>query len=129
MREVQQQLTFYLKTLEGEDAYKALHTQGKNLEEKLREWEEKLIQPKQKTFQDVINFNNQLNAEFMHLKGYVDEADPTVTQGALDRFADLKKEWEANAADLKSLIETDMDAFNKEYHALAIPVLQLPKTL
>lgn len=129
MREVQQQLTFYLKTLEGEDAYKALHTQGKNLEEKLREWEEKLIQPKQKTFQDVINFNNQLNAEFMHLKGYVDEADPTVTQGALDRFADLKKEWEANAADLKSLIETDMEAFNKEYRALAIPVLQLPKTL
>ena len=129
MREVQQQLAFYLKTLEGEDAYKALHSQGKNLEEKLRQWEEKLIQPKQKTFQDVINFNNQLNAEFMHLKGYVDEADPTVTQGALERFEDLKKLWEANATELKSLIETDMETFNKDYRALNIPVLQLPKNL
>ena len=129
MREVQQQLAFYLKTLEGEDAYKALHSQGKNLEEKLRQWEEKLIQPKQKTFQDVINFNNQLNAEFMHLKGYVDEADPKVTQGALERFEDLKKQWEANAAELKSLIETDMETFNKNYRALNIPVLKLPKNL
>ena len=65
----------------------------------------------------------------MHLKGYVDEADPKVTQGALERFEDLKKQWEANAAELKSLIETDMEIFNKNYRALNIPVLKLPKNL
>ncbi len=35
------------------------------------DWENNLIQPKQKTFQDVINFENKLNAEFNMLRSKV----------------------------------------------------------
>ena len=91
-----------------------------------QKWERVLIQPDQKTFQDVINFNNKLNAELMHLKGYVDSADPAVTVGAKERFDDLKKQWEASENALKALIENEIDAFNKEYNALGIPSLMLP---
>tara|TARA_B100001059_G_C17566756_1_gene442905 strand:+ start:231 stop:455 length:225 start_codon:yes stop_codon:yes gene_type:complete len=55
---------------------------GTELTKRIHAWEENLIQEKQKTFQDVINFNNKLNAQMIRLKSYIDQADPKVTQGA-----------------------------------------------
>ena len=52
-----------------------------------------LIQAKQKTFQDVINFNNKLNAQLIQLKSYIDQANPKVTNGAKERFGDLMNDW------------------------------------
>ena len=79
-------------------------TQGEALQDRLKAWEQALIQPQQKTFQDVINFNNKLNAEFMHLKGYVDGAQPEVTAGALERLNDLEVLWKSEKAVLNQLI-------------------------
>jgi hypothetical protein len=104
-----------------------LYAQGQKLEDALVAWEKKLIQPDQKTFQDVINFNNQLNAEFMHLKGYVDSADPAVTKGALERFDDLKNEWNAASEALQGLITNEITTFNQTYQDLKIPVLTIPE--
>ena len=126
MRSIQSQLDFHLDLLAEDSAYASLHKKGTALKDKLEKWERALIQPDQKTFQDVINFNNKLNAELMHLKGYVDSADPTVTVGAKERFDDLKKQWEASENALKSLIENEIETFNKEYNALGIPSLMLP---
>jgi hypothetical protein len=56
------------------------------LTERINSWEENIIQAKQKTFQDVINFKNKLNAQLIQLKSYLDQADPKVTNGATERF-------------------------------------------
>ena len=127
MREVQKQLAFCLQNIQDNADYQNLYEQGQTLEDALIAWEKKLIQPDQKTFQDVINFNNQLNAEFMHLKGYVDTADPAVTQGALERFDDLKKEWGAALEALQRLITNEIATFNQAYQNLKIPVLNIPE--
>ena len=57
------------------------------------ETELKLISPKQKTFQDVINFRNQLDAQLMDLLSTVNRNAPPITNGQLERFDDLHSTW------------------------------------
>ncbi len=123
MRSAKSQLSSYQKLLKGKEGVEALLDTAKALTKKITTWEENLIQPKQKTFQDVINFQNQLNAQLMHLKGYVDVADPRVTQGARDRFADLSDQWNAFSSERDQLIEVEMKAFNDMYKSLNLPAV------
>ena len=123
MREVQDQLNQYSKSLSSHKKYKVLITLGDEILSKLDLWERKLIQPNQKTFQDVINFNNQLNAQFMHLKSYVDGADPDVTTGAIERHKDLNKTWSDLEKNLNEIINSDMKEFNDLYKTLNVPSL------
>ncbi|MCP4978183.1 MAG: glycosyl hydrolase, partial [Maribacter sp.] len=62
MRSAKSQLKDYAKLLKENEKAKELLEKGKSLIERIDTWEQSLIQPNQKTFQDVINFNNQLNA-------------------------------------------------------------------
>jgi len=59
----------------------------------INDTELKLISPKQKTFQDVINFRNQLDAQLMDLLSTVNRNIPPITNGQLDRFEDLHSTW------------------------------------
>ena len=55
--------------------------------------ESRLISPKQKTFQDVINFRNQLDAQLYDLLSTVDQNIPPITSGESTRFDDLHAKW------------------------------------
>ena len=96
---------------------------GETLLQRIDSWEAHLIQPKQKTFQDVINYNNQLNAELTYLKEFSDTADPVITQGARERLNDLKKDWSVYAKERDAIITTEMSAYNELYRSLDIPAL------
>ena len=124
MRSIQSQLDFHLDLLAENSAYASLHKKGTALKDKLKKMGKSTHSADQKTFQDVINFNNKLNAEL--IPKATNGADPAVTVGAKERFDDLKKQWEASENALKALIENEIDAFNKEYNALSIPSLMLP---
>src|SRR6056300_85741 len=123
MRKVQKQLQHYHQILEGQDKYQSLLEKAETIDQKLKNWEKELIQPDQKTFQDVINFHNKLNAEWMYLKDVVDSEDPKVTQGALDRHQDLNKEWRTQRAKLNKIIEQDFQTFESEFKSAEVPVL------
>ena len=128
MRNIQMQLQHYGEILKGKKEFLAVLDKAKTIEKKLKAWELKLIQPKQKTFQDVINFNNKLNAEWMYLKGFVDSDDPKVTQGAKDRFQDLMEQWKTNENELNAIIEVDFEAFESLYRSMEVPALVIQET-
>ena len=67
MRSAKTQLTTYAKLLKNNNNANAIIEKGKELSKRINSWEENLIQAKQKTFQDVINFNNKLNAQLIQL--------------------------------------------------------------
>jgi photosystem II stability/assembly factor-like uncharacterized protein len=92
---------------------KQLGTAADELTKKIDEAKTKLVQEKQKTFQDVINFPNQLNADFAHLKEELDNLTPTVTQGAKQRFKDLETIWQQRKAEVDQLLEQDGKRFQK----------------
>ncbi len=125
MRSAKSQLKGYAKLLKENDQAKNLLTKGDSLVKRIDTWEENLIQPKQKTFQDVINFNNKLNAQLMHLKGYVDAAEPKVTQGAKERLTDLLSQWKTFETERSAIIDTEMKDYNSLFNGLDIPAIIL----
>ena len=125
MRGAQDQLKHYSKMLKGKKDFESLYEKALTIEKKLVEWEAQLIQPNQKTFQDVINFNNMLNAEFMHLKGFVDTDDPELTQGSKDRYEDLKNTWNKFRMELDEIIEKDFKSFENDFRNAQVPVLMV----
>ena len=125
MRDVQDQLNHYLKILNGEEEYNVIYDQALAIKKRLNEWETKLIQPNQKTFQDVINFNNMLNAQFMHLKAFIDADDPELTQGAKQRYKDLIVIWSKYKTELDQIIDNDFKAFEKNYREAQVPLIMV----
>ncbi|MCE2613869.1 glycosyl hydrolase [Flavobacteriaceae bacterium D16] len=123
MRSARKQVEHYAKLLEANEDARDLLEKGEAIADKIGEWEENLIQPKQKTFQDVINFNNQLNAQLMHLKGYADTAEPRVTMGAKARLKDLLNQWSAFHLEKEKIIDGEMKAYNQMYSALGLPAI------
>ena len=125
MRSAKKQLKSYKNLLEDNDGATVLIEKGDALLDRISAWEENLIQPKQKTFQDVINYNNKLNAQMVHLKGYVDAAEPKVTQGAKARWADLKKDWQVYEKERVAIVDEEMKAYNTLFKELGLPAIIL----
>ena len=123
MRSARQQLQGYKKLLKNSDEAEELIKLGDSLIARIDKWEASLIQPDQKTFQDVINFNNRLNAELMYLKGFVDNADPKVTEGAKRRHEDLEKDWSVYQKERDAIVKNEMGSYNAKYRDLDIPAI------
>jgi photosystem II stability/assembly factor-like uncharacterized protein len=127
MRKVKSQLESINNLLKDKTDHKELLDIGKAILKKINDWESNLISAKQETFQDVINFPNRLNAEFLDLKNRVDVHNPTVTNGAKTRLIDLDKEWATNKNVLDIIINEDITKFNELYKQKAIPGLIVEK--
>jgi len=123
MRSARSQLKAYDNLLKDNAAAKELLAKGDSLVARIDQWEQNLIQPKQKTFQDVINYHNQLNAEFMNLKDYVDVAEPKVTQGAKERLKDLMDQWAQFESERNAIVSKEMSVYNSIYKELGFPAL------
>ena len=61
---------------------------------KITAWEEKLVQPKAQSNDDIINFVNKLSADYIFLKGEMDVNTPAVTTGQHQRLGELNAQWE-----------------------------------
>ena len=107
---------------DNEEANSLLKT-GEVLIKKINAWERQLIQPDQKTFQDVINFNNKLSSQLMHLKGYIEAVDPAITAGAKERLSDLISTWNVYQNERDDLMNKDMTSFNTQFSALNLPAI------
>ena len=123
LRSTKTQLNTHAELLKDNESMASLIEQGEALSKRINSWEENLIQAKQKTFQDVINFNNKLNEQLIDLKNYIDQPDPKVTNGAKERLNDLMEDWQVYKNERDAIIETGMNAYNALYKSLDIPAL------
>ncbi len=127
MRSAKKQLETYAALLKDNEKAKDLIAKGDVLLKRIASWEEHLIQPKQKTFQDVINYNNQLNAQCIHLKNYIDTEEPKLTQGAKERWADLQNDWKVYEKERNAIVDEEMNMYNALYKELGLPAIILPE--
>ncbi|NND88561.1 MAG: glycosyl hydrolase, partial [Flavobacteriaceae bacterium] len=123
MRSVQDQLKHYKKLLKDREEAGALLEKGDSLQKRITSWEENLIQTKQKTFQDVINFNNKLNSEVLYLKDFIDSSLPQPTEGSKERLRDLKADWQIYAQERDKIVADEMAEYNRMYEQLNLPAL------
>ena len=102
---------------------KEMYETGKTLLKSMSEWESTLIQRDQKTFQDVINFPNRLNAELGSLISRSSGHDPRITAGARERKADLSAEWATAKSTMNEIIRDQIAGYNAAYKDLGLDAL------
>lgn len=126
LRAVKIQLEERLALIEDRDDLPELKELGKAVQKDIAEWEAQLIQAKQKTFQDVINFPNQLSAEMLYLKAQVDSHVPALTESATARWEELSSIWEDQKKRMIRIIEDRIGNFNRMYEKRRVPALIVP---
>lgn len=104
----------------------AIATAGRSLVGSIDSVEAVIINAKGKTFQDVINFRNGLNDQYLNLSAAVDGTDRPVTQGARTRFADLEEQWRAISPRIERILGPDLDRLNALVRDKNIPAIVPP---
>jgi photosystem II stability/assembly factor-like uncharacterized protein len=130
MRMVKKQLSLKLELMEDldPDPVDSLLVSGQTALDAIDSWEKKLIQPRQKTFQDVINFENRLSAEFNMLRSKVDSYDPRLTDGVKERSVELQAAWGNLKSEMTGIINKEIGTFNAGYRESELPALILPES-
>ncbi len=127
MRAMNKQVSALMSLLESDSTKAKVVQMGKDLSSKIRGWEEKLIQPRSVSYDDIINFVNKLSANVIFLHGEVNSNVPHVTAGAKERYEELHKEWMKYSDELEQLLKKDVAAFNELCRALSVGHLILPE--
>jgi hypothetical protein len=123
MRKVKKQVEGYNELLKNDTNAKDIVNAGKEILKKLEKWESNLIEPRSKNGQDVINFQNKLNSEFLQIRSVADAHDPRITQGAKERFADVQTEWAKHKRTMQEIVTKDITDYNKLFKDKNLPAL------
>lgn len=109
-REQLDQITGHLP---DNDQYRKVHQEGKALSQKMKDWDEEMVQRKSKAYDDVENFPNKFTANYMFLLNQTESDIPQVNQPSLNLKQQLDAQWAALKARADTLLEKDLPAFNK----------------
>jgi hypothetical protein len=115
------------KRLENQPQAKAVAEAGKQLDKKMTEVEEVLVQTKAKSNQDVLNYPIRLNNYLVALGGVVDSADSAPTQASYDVFDMLSKQLDEQLAKWKQILSTDVPAYNDGVRKQDVPAIIVGK--
>ncbi|HEY2169027.1 MAG TPA: glycosyl hydrolase, partial [Candidatus Angelobacter sp.] len=127
IRDVRAQITELNKRLEKQPQAKAVADAGKQLDKKMTEVEEVLIQTKAKSGQDVLNYPIRLNNYLVALGGVVESADSAPTQVSYEVFDMLSKQLDEQLAKWKQILSTDVPAYNEVVKKQEVPAIILAK--
>ena len=75
---------------------------GKKINSKVDSMEAEVISPKQKTFQDIINFRNRIDFQLYNIYQTIDANLPPLTKGEKELYKELNEEWKMQAPRLFS---------------------------
>jgi len=112
IRAARKQINDLVELLGTKPEWKAVSDSGKAVVKKITAWEEKLVQPKAQSNDDIINFVNKLSADYIFLKGEMDSNTPTITKGFTEQLAALDAIWQPLKRDHGMLVSKDIAAFN-----------------
>ncbi len=93
---------------------------------RLTEVEEELIQTRNESGQDPLNFPPMLDNQIVYLYGHVNAAYGRPTEGTLERAADLRIELDVQLVRLRDLMDTDVASFNRLLQAQGVPGVVVP---
>jgi photosystem II stability/assembly factor-like uncharacterized protein len=108
------QLEKLVKTLSADKKNEALVKDGNALVERIKQWDEDMVQRKSKAYDDVENFPNKFTANYLFMLNHAESDIPRITQPTLDRLKELSDQWQPLQSRGKALLEGDIPAFNKK---------------
>ena len=90
-----------------------INEMGDNIIDKINNVEDELISPKQKTFQDIINYRNKLDRQMYNLMETIDANTPPLTKGEKELSKTLLDQWQHVSQQLNGIITNDIGNFNQ----------------
>lgn len=111
IRDVKEQVTRFIDRAKEAPNAAAITASGKRIGEKADTLGPKLS-TKAANGQDIINYRNGINAQYVFLLGNLEQND-VLTQPVRERFAELERLWGALRAAVDALEQQDVPAFNK----------------
>ena len=88
--------------------------------------EEELMQTKNESRQDPLNFPPRLDNQIAYLYTHLQEADGPPTEGSRERFRDLQDEVAPILDRLATILERDLGALNGRLEAAGVPHVVVP---
>lgn len=119
--DVQTDLKEVLTEAENED----LKKEGQALLDKMKAWDEDMIQRKSQAYDDVENFPNKFTAEYLFLINQTNSSIPRVNKSNLERKTELDQQWNGLNARGKELMEKDIPNFNRKLWEAGIGALRM----
>ena len=127
IRDIRAQIAALNKRLENQTQARTVAEAGKQLDKKMTEVEEVLIQTRAKSGQDVLNYPIRLNNYLVALGGVVESADSAPTQVSYEVFDMLSKQLDEQLAKWKQILATDVPAYNEVVKKQEVPAIILAK--
>jgi photosystem II stability/assembly factor-like uncharacterized protein len=88
--------------------------------------EERLIQTKNESGQDPLNFPPMLDNQLAYLYGYVGFSDGSPTDGAVSRYEDLARELASCLEELEAVLSGPVARFNDALRSREVPAVIVP---
>ena len=109
--------------IKEKEELKDLQQSGEQLSKKVKEWQGKVIELRQKGFQDALNWPAGMNSEFFLIRNNLDTYDPSVPSGYKTRYKDLEELWINHRQLYEQIMEKDVKAFNELYRSKNLDAL------
>ena len=109
--------------MEGKEDMEDLQKEGEQLSKKVKEWQGKVIELRQKGFQDALNWPAGLNSEFFLIRNNLDTYDPHVPAGYKTRYSDLEGQWLLHQQAFEELMDEEVKSFNELYKSKGLDPL------
>jgi len=114
------QLEGVITTIPTEEKYTALKNDGKALVQKMKQWDEDMVQRKSIAYDDVENFPNKFTANYLFMLNHAESDIPKVTKPTKDRLAELTTEWTKLKSRADEILDKDIPAINKQLWSAGI---------
>lgn len=111
---MREQLEDVLTQMGEEPRFKVLKKEGQVLVDKMKAWDEDMIQRRSLAYDDVENFPNKFTANYLFLINHTESEIPRVTQPGRTRLAELTSEWSTLEARVKQIMDTDVPAYTRK---------------
>jgi photosystem II stability/assembly factor-like uncharacterized protein len=108
------QLEQLTASLPPSERFNVLKKDGAALVQKMKAWDEDMVQRKSKAYDDVENFPNKFTANYIFLINATESDIPSVNQPSLERKKELDAQWDALRARAMELMDVDIPKMNKQ---------------
>jgi photosystem II stability/assembly factor-like uncharacterized protein len=119
------QLETVLKELTS-PSHADLKKSAQALIDKMKAWDDDMVQRKAKAYDDVDNYANKFTANYLFLINATDSDIPKVNKPSRDRHAELMKEWSALDARAREITDTDIPAITKRLWEAGFGAIRIP---
>lgn len=109
----QEQLKNLLANLPADVKYNALKKEGQVILQRMKAWDEEMVQRKSKAYDDVENFPNKFTANYMFLINQTESDIPRVNQPSKDLLLKLNAEWTVLKTRAAELLDKSIPGFNQ----------------